>query len=113
MGKIIGIDLGTTNSCVAVMEGNDPVVIQNDEGRRKQKFVGDGIEIGAERRALIEAACQQAIDTVRKPGYNENQQSPSIMLVRNKNEKERQEAEPKQSNLIGNRPDAAFHCNSG
>ena len=34
MGKIIGIDLGTTNSCVAVMEGNDPVVIANDEGSR-------------------------------------------------------------------------------
>ncbi|MBS1492467.1 MAG: molecular chaperone DnaK [Bacteroidetes bacterium] len=34
MGKIIGIDLGTTNSCVAVMEGNDPVVIQNAEGAR-------------------------------------------------------------------------------
>ncbi len=34
MGKIIGIDLGTTNSCVAVMEGSDPIVIQNDEGRR-------------------------------------------------------------------------------
>ena len=31
MGKIIGIDLGTTNSCVAVMEGSDPVVIQNDD----------------------------------------------------------------------------------
>ena len=34
MGKIIGIDLGTTNSCVSVMEGNEPVVIANDEGRR-------------------------------------------------------------------------------
>ncbi|QQT61925.1 Hsp70 family protein [Sphingobacterium multivorum] len=34
MGKIIGIDLGTTNSCVAVMEGNEPVVIQNSEGKR-------------------------------------------------------------------------------
>jgi molecular chaperone DnaK len=34
MGKIIGIDLGTTNSCVSVMEGNDPVVIQNAEGAR-------------------------------------------------------------------------------
>lgn len=34
MGKIIGIDLGTTNSCVAVMEGNEPVVIQNSEGHR-------------------------------------------------------------------------------
>ena len=34
MGKIIGIDLGTTNSCVAVMEGGEPVVIQNSEGGR-------------------------------------------------------------------------------
>ena len=32
MGKIIGIDLGTTNSCVAVMEGNEPVVIPNNKG---------------------------------------------------------------------------------
>ena len=35
MGKIIGIDLGTTNSCVAVFEGNEPVVIANSEGKRK------------------------------------------------------------------------------
>ena len=34
MGKIIGIDLGTTNSCVAVMEGNEPVVVANSEGKR-------------------------------------------------------------------------------
>ena len=34
MSKIIGIDLGTTNSCVAVMEGGEPVVIQNSEGTR-------------------------------------------------------------------------------
>src|SRR5208337_1242482 len=34
MGKIIGIDLGTTNSCVAIMEGGQPVVIQNAEGQR-------------------------------------------------------------------------------
>ena len=34
MSKIIGIDLGTTNSCVSVMEGNDPVVIPNSEGAR-------------------------------------------------------------------------------
>ena len=34
MRKVIGIDLGTTNSCVAVMEGNEPVVIPNSEGRR-------------------------------------------------------------------------------
>lgn len=34
MGKIIGIDLGTTNSCVAVIEGNEPIVIPNSEGAR-------------------------------------------------------------------------------
>ncbi|RKX80452.1 MAG: hypothetical protein DRP60_03200, partial [Spirochaetes bacterium] len=34
MGKIIGIDLGTTNSCVAVMEGGESIVIQNEEGAR-------------------------------------------------------------------------------
>ena len=38
MGKIIGIDLGTTNSCVSVMEGNEPVVIANSEGKRDRKF---------------------------------------------------------------------------
>ncbi len=36
MSKIIGIDLGTTNSCVSVMEGNEPVVITNTERRRQQ-----------------------------------------------------------------------------
>ena len=40
MSKIIGIDLGTTNSCVAVMEGNEPVVINNSEGKRTTPFCG-------------------------------------------------------------------------
>lgn len=58
MGKIIGIDLGTTNSCVAVMEGNEPVVITNSEGHRTTPsivaFVGDERKVGepAKRQAI-------------------------------------------------------------
>lgn len=59
MGKIIGIDLGTTNSCVAVMEGNEPVVIPNSEGRRTTPSVVAFTENG--ERKVGDPAKRQAI----------------------------------------------------
>ncbi len=59
MGKIIGIDLGTTNSCVAVMEGNEPVVIANDEGRSKTPSVVAYLKNG--ERNVGDPAKRQAI----------------------------------------------------
>ncbi len=59
MGKIIGIDLGTTNSCVAVMEGNEPVVIPNSEGRRTTPSIVAFLENG--ERKVGDPAKRQAI----------------------------------------------------
>lgn len=61
MGKIIGIDLGTTNSCVSVMEGNEPVVIQNSEGRRTTPSIVAFLEDGKGERKVGDAAKRQAI----------------------------------------------------
>src|ERR1700753_3393381 len=59
MGKIIGIDLGTTNSCVAVMEGNEPVVIANDDGRRTTPSIVGFLKNG--ERKVGDPAKRQAI----------------------------------------------------
>ncbi|MBK9728545.1 MAG: molecular chaperone DnaK [Saprospiraceae bacterium] len=64
MGKIIGIDLGTTNSCVAVMEGNEPVVIANDEGRRTTPSIVAFLDNG--ERKVGDPAKRQAITNPRK-----------------------------------------------
>ena len=64
MGKIIGIDLGTTNSCVAVMEGNEPTVIPNSEGKRTTPSVIAFVE-GGERK-IGDPAKRQAITNPNK-----------------------------------------------
>jgi molecular chaperone DnaK len=68
MAKIIGIDLGTTNSCVAVMEGNEPVVIANNEGKRTTPSVVAFVE-GGERK-VGDPAKRQAITNPKKTIYS-------------------------------------------
>ncbi|MDX1478509.1 MAG: molecular chaperone DnaK [Saprospiraceae bacterium] len=68
MGKIIGIDLGTTNSCVAVMEGNEPVVIPNDEGRRTTPSVVAFMDNG--ERKIGDPAKRQAITNPTRTIYS-------------------------------------------
>lgn len=68
MGKIIGIDLGTTNSCVAVMEGNEPVVIPNSEGKRTTPSIVAFIDNG--ERKVGDPAKRQAITNPTKTIYS-------------------------------------------
>ncbi len=68
MGKIIGIDLGTTNSCVSVMEGNEPVVIPNSEGKRTTPSIVAFIDNG--ERKIGDPAKRQAITNATKTVYS-------------------------------------------
>jgi len=68
MGKIIGIDLGTTNSCVSVMEGNEPVVIPNSEGKRTTPSVVAFVDNG--ERKVGDPAKRQAITNPTKTVYS-------------------------------------------
>ena len=68
MGKIIGIDLGTTNSCVSVMEGNEPVVIPNSEGKRTTPSIVAFIENG--ERKIGDPAKRQAITNATKTVFS-------------------------------------------
>jgi molecular chaperone DnaK len=68
MGKIIGIDLGTTNSCVAVFEGNEPVVIANSEGKRTTPSVVGFVENG--ERKIGDPAKRQAITNPKNTVYS-------------------------------------------
>ena len=68
MSKIIGIDLGTTNSCVSVMEGNEPVVIPNSEGKRTTPSVIGFVEDG--ERKIGDPAKRQAVTNPTKTVYS-------------------------------------------
>ena len=66
MSKIIGIDLGTTNSCVSVMEGNEPVVIPNSEGKRTTPSIVAFLDEGKGERKVGDPAKRQAITSVKR-----------------------------------------------
>jgi len=68
MGKIIGIDLGTTNSCVAVMEGNEPMVILNSEGKNTTPSVVAFLDDG--ERKVGDPAKRQAITNATRTVYS-------------------------------------------
>lgn len=70
MGKIIGIDLGTTNSCVAVMEGNEPVVIPNSEGKRTTPSIVAFLDGGKGERKVGDPAKRQAITNPKHTIYS-------------------------------------------
>src|SRR3989454_12204237 len=68
MPKVLGIDLGTTNSCMAVMEGGEPVVLENSEGRRVTPSVVAFTKTG--ERLVGDAAKRQAVTNARNTVYS-------------------------------------------
>src|SRR6185312_4993207 len=68
MAKVLGIDLGTTNSCMAVMEGGEPLVLENSEGRRVTPSVVAFTKSG--ERLVGEAAKRQAVTNSRNTVYS-------------------------------------------
>src|ERR1700748_2602816 len=68
MAKVIGIDLGTTNSCMAVMEGGEPVVLENSEGKRTTPSVVAFSKTG--ERLVGDAAKRQAVTNSRNTVYS-------------------------------------------
>src|SRR5919106_3970557 len=68
MAKVLGIDLGTTNSCMAVMEGGEPMVLENSEGKRTTPSVVAFSKTG--ERLVGEAAKRQAITNARNTVYS-------------------------------------------
>src|SRR3989475_12515349 len=68
MSKVLGVDLGTTNSCMAVMEGGEPVVLENSEGKRTTPSVVAFTKNG--ERLVGEAAKRQAVTNPRNTIYS-------------------------------------------
>ena len=68
MGKIIGVDLGTTNSCVAVMEGNEPIIIPNSEGKRTTPSIVGYVNEG--ERKVGDPAKRQSVTNPTKTVYS-------------------------------------------
>ena len=68
MAKVLGIDLGTTNSCMAIMEGREPVVLENSEGRRVTPSVVAFSKTG--ERLVGDAAKRQAVTNARNTVYS-------------------------------------------
>ncbi len=65
MGKVLGIDLGTTNSCMSVMDGGEPLVLENSEGRRTTPSV---VAFGKDGERLVgDAAKRQAVTNPKTP----------------------------------------------